>query len=334
MDTQKSPSKASLPKFFKNYIDSLPLKESLPLYRQFRPSTKENSHKAGFCVDPLFEEPFTNKQNYIHKYKDRLLYLATDTCIVLCRYCTRKRKTFYRDSFNNENINANPEIAPAKAIKYLKTKPEIAEVIFSGGDPLTLKPITLYQQISQFCQIPQVKKIRIHTRMLSLAPDKININWLNILEKLPREFPLVSFTLVTHINHPSEITDACRRVFLAVKQAGWYLKNQSVLLKNVNDNEKTLQNLFCSLVQNGITPYYLHQLDRVSGTSHFEVKVATGVALLRNLQKQLPLCVIPLYVQDGKYGKKPIDLTFKPQANLVIQPERNFREQTSHLSYL
>lgn len=267
------------------------------LTRQLVKSPLEDMKTGGFSEDPMGETHpgVISTPHYVHKYPDRLLLLFSHKCPVKCRYCTRKRV-----SFQNKRVPFHL----GDTRRYLLKNPQIHEVIFSGGDPLMEPPRTLLQACSSLGQIDQVKKIRFHTRLPLMRPQLLSPSLLAVFQEARRIVDEV--IVVLHINHPLELTPQALFALNALKKQGVTLKSQSVLLRGVNDTEETLYELFSALAKVGVSPYYLHQLDRISGSAHFEVDIEKGRRLLEGLRARLPRCLIATYVQDGPSGKKKI----------------------------
>ena len=298
-----------LPKSFLNYLQTLPLKERLPVARQFFPSTKETRTVAGFTNDPLYEDDVENhlvdkhQKPFIHKYPDRLLYLCSKQCPLLCRYCTRKRRTFsdikQTATPNDEDLNT--------VLQYIKQNPKIREIIFSGGDPFMLSKDALDNSIQSILNCDQIMSIRIHSRAITILPEKTRRRFLPTLKNLANKYPEKKFTLVCHVNHLSELSENSLQLIRDIRESNWTVKNQIVLLKNVNDKLETMQALILKLARSGVVPYYIHQLDQVHGSAHFKVPLKKGKKILSGLSRNLPFCMIPAYVKDGKSGKIPIN---------------------------
>jgi EF-P beta-lysylation protein EpmB len=178
-------------------------------------------------------------------------------------------------------------------LDYLKTKPEINEVIFSGGDPLAANDHFLRWLTAEIESIQHIKRLRIHTRLPVVIPSRVDdqlLNWLGNTRLKP--------TLVLHINHANEINEALRQGVNRLKKSGITVLNQSVLLKGINDNSDQLISLSEKLFDAGIMPYYLHMLDPVQGASHFDVSMDRAVEIFRQIQTELPGFLVPKLVQE------------------------------------
>ena len=270
-------------------------KSSTPeaLIRQVLPSSDELLDVAGYTVDPLDEGPAEN-QGLIEKYAGRLLVMVTQACSGHCRFCFRRH--FLDSPVKQSDIQASFR-------QRMQEKDDISEVILSGGDPLVLSDRRLNDWFELIGKYPQVRRIRIHTREPVFSPERITPELLTLFRDVP--IPLV---MAVHINHADELDNLSRDRLLQLQKAGVLLLTQTVLLKGVNDSAKTLAKLFERSVECGMTPYYLHQLDRVAGAAHFAVDRARGLQIMRELRDKLPGYMVPRYVEEtpGKDSKLPI----------------------------
>ncbi len=281
-----------------------PLTQKLALARQFYPTKREGIKTPGFTNNPLHEtrgKKIKSTPFYIHKYPNKLLVLASRRCAVICRYCTRKRITFSKNKTNPKNL-------PWEVLTYVKQNPQITEVIFSGGDPFIEKANRFYPLINQLLPLKQIRNIRFHSRSIVLKPKLLKtLGWEKLLIESARqakqEKKQVAITIVVHINHPIELHPSAVKAIKNLKSHGIAMKSQSVLLRRVNDSAPILLNLFQTLIRFGIAPYYLHQLDRVTGSAHFEVTYENGLKIMNELKKKLPACTLPRYVIDTDAGK-------------------------------
>jgi len=266
-----------------------------PLLRQVLPLDEEAMSLPGFVADPLEEADHQPASGLIHKYAGRVLLIASPACAINCRYCFRRHFP-YAD-------NAPSRAQWQQALDYLHTDTSLQEAILSGGDPLAANDRQLAWLVEQLDAIPHLKRLRIHTRLPVVIPDRIDdalLDWLSAtrLQKV----------VVLHINHPNEIdqavVDACNRL----KQAGVTLLNQSVLLRHVNDSADTLAALSERLFEAGILPYYLHVLDPVQGAGHFDVSDDEARALINALLPRLPGFLMPRLVREipGEESKTPL----------------------------
>ncbi|MGM0439822.1 MAG: KamA family radical SAM protein [Chlamydiota bacterium] len=259
----------------------VPDKDDDPILRQFIPSKDEERLRQDFYSDPLQEESFQATPLLLHKYQGRALILATPCCAMHCRYCFRRHcSPLFRKDFDEE-------------IQYLAKNTSISEVILSGGDPLMLSNQKLEALLHNLALIPHLQRIRLHSRMPIGIPERIDHNLLEILSNLPQQV-----WMVIHCNHPQELDDDILDALQSLQRAGIPTLNQSVLLKDINDNPQTLAKLHESLINRGILPYYLHQLDRTQGAAHFEVNIKRGLEIIADLQRTSPGYSIPRYVQE------------------------------------
>lgn len=263
-----------------------------PLLRQFLPLKEELVGVEGFVEDPVGDGNCMQTSKLLQKYSGRVLLVATSSCAMHCRFC-------FRQNFNYD-VSGKTFEAELAVIREDET---LQEVILSGGDPLSLSNRILQSLIEALAAIPHVKKLRIHTRFPLGIPERIDQEFLDLLEKSRLQ---VWFAI--HCNHPRELDEEILGRLLALRRRGIVVLNQTVLLRGVNDDEETLVELSDLLTDNGIFPYYLHQLDRVRGTAHFEVSEERGRQLVDALRKKVPGYAVPLYVREiaGKLSKTPL----------------------------
>ena len=256
-----------------------------PLLKQVLPITSELEVDNNFSTDPVDESSFNPVPGIVHKYRNRVLMIISPNCAINCRYCFRRHFPY------DENRQSKQQWL--KALDYLKTKPEINEVIFSGGDPLAANDHFLRWLTAEIESIQHIKRLRIHTRLPVVIPSRVDdqlLNWLGNTRLKP--------TLVLHINHANEIDEALRQGVDRLKKSGITVLNQSVLLKGINDNSDQLISLSEKLFDAGIMPYYLHMLDPVQGASHFDVSMDRAVEIFRQIQTELPGFLVPKLVQE------------------------------------
>jgi EF-P beta-lysylation protein EpmB len=269
-----------------------------PLLRQVLPVLEESREAAGYGCDPLDEHASMATPGLLHKYHGRALLTLTGSCAINCRYCFRRHFPY-----SEANPTTNNR---ARALAYLRQHPDITEIILSGGDPLMLPDSRLRPLAMQLADIPQLQTLRIHTRLPIVLPERIDDDLLSWVRDVP-----LQVVMVVHCNHPNEIDPAVQQAMQRLAQAGVTLLNQSVLLRDVNDDAATLVRLSRALFSAGVLPYYLHQLDRVQGATHFEVDTATACNLARELSAALPGYLVPRLVRElpGSPGKMPLELT-------------------------
>ncbi|MDH5190430.1 MAG: EF-P beta-lysylation protein EpmB [Gammaproteobacteria bacterium] len=268
-----------------------------PLLRQFLPLGDELQESRDYRPDPVGDIDAMPVEGLLHKYKSRVLLIASSACALHCRYCFRRHFPYSDAALSQDKL--------ADAINYIKNDISLKEVILSGGDPLSLSDEKLSSLINQLEQIKHIKRLRIHTRLPVIIPERITAELLNLFAASN-----LDIVIVLHINHPNEIDDTLKLAIEKTKPYGITLLNQSVLLKGVNDDVNTLAALSEKLFSHGITPYYLHMLDKVSGASHFEVEEKTALALHSALCEQLSGYLVPKLVREekGKPYKSPLSL--------------------------
>ncbi len=265
-----------------------------PLLLQVLPTIKENEKTPGYCVDPLAEEVATIKPGIFKKYFGRVLICPTSACAINCRYCFRRSYRF-NSGFNKKTISYLDNI--------LSSDNTISEVILSGGDPLMLEDSVIKQIISKLERYPHVKRLRIHTRIPVVLPNRITSQLATIFKKSH-----LKIVVVVHSNHSAEIDVQVKKATLSLINAGVSLFNQSVLLHNVNDDPEVLAQLSEKLFMVGIIPYYIHLLDRVIGTAHYEVVEQEALSIVKALRARLPGYLVPRLVREvpGEAYKVPI----------------------------
>jgi len=266
-----------------------------PIRLQCVPDAREDTSVPGDLVDPLGEVVHEVAPHLVQRYPDRALLLATDRCAVYCRFCTRSRMV-------GHGGGARSLDALAPALAYLAAHSEIRDVIVSGGDPLAMSTARLVALLERIRGIQSVETIRLATRAPVTLPMRVTRELVAALR------PLHPLWVMTHFNHPKELTPeseaACRRL----ADAGFPVMNQTVLLRGVNDDPETLERLFRGLVRVRVRPYYLLQADPVRGTSHLRTKLATGLAIIERLQGRLTGIALPKLICDtpGGRGKVPL----------------------------
>ncbi len=266
-----------------------------PLLRQVLPVEEENRQIEGFVPDPLQELGAMPSPGLLHKYHGRALLTVTGACAVHCRYCFRRHYP-YQD--------ANPVSEHwEESLDYLARNPGIHEIILSGGDPLSLADHRLQAITDRLSALPNLRTLRIHSRLPVVLPERVDDG---LLAWIGRQ--RLKVVMVVHCNHPNEIDTAVDTAMRQLAQAGVMLLNQSVLLRGVNDDADTLIRLSEALFASGILPYYLHRLDRVQGTAHFEVDPDRACALIDAVHAALPGYLIPRLVEEipGQSGKTPV----------------------------
>ena len=265
-----------------------------PLLLQVFPAMAEASPEPGFETDPLGEAASNPAPGILHKYDGRALLLVTAACAIHCRYCFRRHFP-YQDNLPGKQHWQD-------SLAYIGADTSITEVILSGGDPLTLSDNYLDWFYRQLADFEHVRRIRIHTRLPVMIPQRVTDNLCRVLAN-----PRFQTIVVIHSNHAREIDDAVINACLALKSAGLTLLNQSVLLKQVNDSADALAALSERLFEAGVLPYYLHLLDRVAGAAHFDVPERQARDLMAALRDRLPGYLVPKLVREqaGAAAKTP-----------------------------
>lgn len=270
-----------------------------PLLLQVLTAKAEFNEYSGFSTDPL-EEQGNEIPSLLHKYHNRALLLVKGGCAVNCRYCFRRHFP-YEDNKGNKNNWL-------MAVDYIKNHGELNEIIFSGGDPLMAKDHELDWLISQLESIPHIKRLRIHTRLPVVIPERITEN---LCKRLYHS--RLQVVMVTHVNHANEVDEAFAIAMQKLKKSDVTLLNQSVLLRQVNDNVTTLADLSNTLFDVGILPYYLHVLDKVQGAAHFLVSDQEARLLIQQLLERVSGYLVPKLAREigGEPSKTLLDLNLR-----------------------
>jgi len=268
-----------------------------PLLKQVLPTTEEYLSHNSESSDPVGDLKASEGNGIIHKYPGRVLLVTTGACAIHCRYCFRKDFPYNALLAAKNNWKSS--------VQYLMNHPEVHEVILSGGDPLTLSTVKLQQLTDQLSKIPHIQTIRIHTRIPTVLPSRINAAFLTWLKSLS-----VNTVMVIHTNHANELTESSRVVLRDIATCDCLILNQSVLLNGVNDSFEALKELSLKLHKQGVLPYYLHQLDKAKGTQHFSVSDNKALELMKHLRENLPGYLVPKLVREiaGEKSKTPIGL--------------------------
>ena len=266
-----------------------------PLLRQVLPQAAELGEVPGFTRDAVGDLAARSANGVLHKYDGRALLVATGSCAVHCRYCFRRHFPY-----TQETAAANRW---SEALGHLRADRSIAEVILSGGDPLSLSTAKLAELGDALAAIPHVRRLRIHTRLPIVLPERVDGEFRHWLAALP-----LQRVVVLHANHPAEFDAAVDVACAGLRDAGASLLNQAVLLRGVNDDADVLAGLSERAFAAGVLPYYLHQLDRVAGAAHFEVADEHALALVDALRRRLPGYLVPRLVREiaGEPSKTPL----------------------------
>jgi len=267
-----------------------------PLLRQVLPLGDERRESPGFVADPVGDTAAHQAPGLLHKYAGRALLIATGSCAVHCRYCFRREYPYQQEPRRLDDW--------APALDAIAADQSLHEIILSGGDPLMLTDARLAAMLEQLAAIPHLRRLRVHSRLPIVLPDRVTPDLLDLLRST-RLAPV----MVVHANHPAEIAADCQEALLRLVQSGITTLNQAVLLRGVNDNADALAELCERLIDIGVLPYYLHQLDRVRGAAHFEVDESIGLELIAELQRRLPGYAVPRYVREIEGGSSKTVLT-------------------------
>lgn len=266
-----------------------------PLLRQVLPLDAEFRPQPGFDLDAVGDLASREAPGVLHKYQGRALLIATGSCAIHCRYCFRRHFPY------GEELAARDSWAPA--LSALRADPGIEEVLLSGGDPLSLATAKLAQLSEQLADIPQLRRLRLHTRLPVVLPERVDAELVAWIGSLP--WPVA---VVIHANHAQELDASVAAACRALRDSGAQLLNQAVLLRGVNDSVEAQARLSERLFEIGVLPYYLHQLDRVAGAAHFEVEDASALRIHEALRRRLPGYLLPRLVREvaGEPYKSPM----------------------------
>lgn len=267
-----------------------------PILKQVMPLSDEFTTTDGYFNDPL-EEHDTVAPGLLHKYKHRVLMVVKSGCAINCRYCFRRHFPYADNSPN--------KVRWQQALEYINVHKEINEVIFSGGDPLMASDEHLQWLVAEIEKIPHVKRLRIHSRLPIVIPQRITPALVDLLTNTR-----LKVTIVFHVNHANEIDTNVSRAIEPLMAARIPLFNQSVLLKGINDDAQVLANLSEALFDIGIQPYYLHLFDKVQGVAHFDINENAAKKIILQLMAILPGYLMPKLVREiaGEANKTPINL--------------------------
>ena len=280
--------------YFFNLIDRQD--PDCPIRKQVIPRAAEQVVSEGEMLDSLGEDEHSPVSGLVHRYPDRVLFLVTDRCAAYCRYCTRSRLVS-----NAQDYNFHPEYE--EGLRYIAAHPEIRDVLLSGGDPLLLSDAKLEHLISRLQAIPHVEFIRIGSRIPVFLPQRITPELCAILR---RHGPV---WMSIHVNHPRECTADLRAACERLAFAGVPLGNQSVLLRGINDDVDVMKALVHRLLRMRVRPYYLYQMDLITGGAHFKASVRKGIEIIQALRGHTTGYAVPQFVIDapGGGGKVPLN---------------------------
>jgi lysine 2,3-aminomutase len=268
-----------------------------PIARQFVPDAAELNVKPEERADPIGDLAHSPVEGIVHRYPDRVLLKAVHVCPVYCRFC------FRREMVGPQGLGTLSPDAMDKAFAYIADRPEIWEVILTGGDPLVLSPRRLTEVMQRLSAIDHVKIVRFHTRVPVVEPERIDADLIAALKASGK-----TAYVALHANHPRELTPNARAACTRLVDSGIVMISQSVLLKGVNDDPDTLAALMRAFVEARIKPYYLHHPDLAPGTSHFRLSIDEGRALVAGLRGRISGLCQPAYILDipGGHGKAVI----------------------------
>ena len=280
--------------YFFNLIDRSD--PDCPIRKQVIPRSGEMVVSEEERLDSLGEDEHSPVPGLVHRYPDRVLFLVTDRCAAYCRYCTRSRLVS-----NAQDYNFHPEYE--QGLRYIEAHPEIRDVLLSGGDPLLLSDRKLEHLLARLRAIKHVEFIRIGSRIPVFLPQRITPELCEIFKKYG------PIWMSIHLNHPKEATAELKAACERLSFAGVPLGNQSVLLKGVNDDVDVMKALVHRLLRMRVRPYYLYQMDLITGGSHFKVDVRKGLEIIQALRGHTTGYAVPQYVIDapGGGGKVPIN---------------------------
>jgi EF-P beta-lysylation protein EpmB len=279
-----------------------------PLLRQVLSLQSENEQTPGFVVDPLQEDDaelgYGQTPGLLHKYQGRVLMITTPACAINCRYCFRRHFPYTDHKPKDQHL----------ALQAIAKDNSIREVILSGGDPLLMNDAGMTQLVRDIDALDHVKRIRIHSRLPIVLPERVTADLVSLLENAR-----CKITLVIHSNHPNELNETTARALGCLRGAGVTLLNQSVLLKGINDDAHTLTTLSELLFNQGVLPYYLHMPDKVMGTAHFYLDDLEAQPIYEAMREQLPGYLLPRLVRElpGGIAKSPVN--FEPKQALNFQ---------------
>jgi EF-P beta-lysylation protein EpmB len=266
-----------------------------PLLLQILPVREEEIEHPDFSPHALKENMVNPVPGLLHKYHGRVLVISAASCAVNCRFCFRREFPYEENNMGRSGWD--------KIVDYVQADTSITEIILSGGDPLVAKDSILKAFIDKILTVPHIKTLRIHTRIPIVMPERITANFVTLLKNVP-----LRKVIVLHANHPNELDLSIKKMTAKLKRADITLLNQSALLKNINDNADVLIELSEKLFDCGILPYYLNVLDKVRGTSHFDLSDDRAKQLIKAMRERLPGYLVPKLVREvpGEKHKLPL----------------------------
>lgn len=299
---------AVTPHYF-NLMD--PVDPNCPIRRQVIPRIEETLDDPGEMADPCGEDAHMPVPGLVHRYPDRVLFLVTDRCASYCRYCTRSRVV---SGVGTQTLHMEHEAA----FRYLEQHTEIRDVLLSGGDPLLLSDGKLEAILTRLRAIPHIEFLRIGSRIPVFLPQRITPELCAMLKKFHPLF------ISIHANHPRELTTEVRDGLARLADAGIPLGNQSVLLRDVNDDPAVMKSLVHKLLMCRVRPYYLYQCDLIKGSAHLRASVAKGIEIIESLRGHTTGYAVPQFVIDapGGGGKVPLNpdyMLMKDEQRVLIR---------------
>lgn len=283
------------------------------LYRQVVPDEAELTASAP--SDPLSEDDDSPTPNIVHRYPDRCLFLVEHSCASYCRFCTRKRKVGDPSKIRRDGWDS--------ALAYIESRPEIRDVVVSGGDPLMMPVSELDSLLGRLRSIPHIEILRVGTRAPNFSPEIITSE---LTEMLRRHQPLY---VNIHFNHPDEVDSEVEKALGRLADAGIPLGSQTVLLKGVNDDPEVMRVLMQRLLKCRVRPYYIYQADLVDGTEHFRTPVETGLDIVKSIRGWTSGLAVPHYVIDapGGGGKIPLLPDYLQRLDTEEAVLRNYKDR-------
>ncbi|MEM9290076.1 MAG: EF-P beta-lysylation protein EpmB [Acidobacteriota bacterium] len=290
-----------------------------PLLLQVLPTAEEQSQPSGFLDDPLGENQALAAPGLLRKYRSRALLMVTGACAVHCRYCFRRHYPYGENGGETESFDG--------ALQHLASDPRIDEIILSGGDPLAASDRRLRELVQRLGAIPSLQRLRIHTRLPVVLPERIGddlMSWLTASRLRP--------VMVIHANHARELSPEVGDAMARLRAAGVTVLNQSVLLAKINDSVAALEALSLRLFDLGVMPYYLHLLDRVQGAAHFEVAEDRARRLMQQLSTRLPGYLLPRLVREEKGRSAKTPIPWRPAESPLPAPREVASELPTEVS--
>lgn len=277
-----------------------PMDPSCPIRRQAIPTNHEFNVSAYEMTDPCGEDTDSPAPHLVHRYPDRVLLLATESCAMYCRHCTRRRLVGHEEPVEPGHSRLDA------AIDYIRSNKKVRDVLISGGDPLTMDDEAIGDILKKLRAIPHVEFIRLGTRVPVTLPQRITEGLVKVLKKYS---PL---WMSIHFNHPRELTRRTRIACEMLADAGIPLGSQTVLLRGINDRPSVMRKLMHDLLRIRVRPYYIYQCDLVRGTQHFRTPVSSGINIMEKLRGHTTGYAVPTYVIDapGGGGKIPVSPSY------------------------